>query len=87
MASVRKYNQVRFVKMWGPILLNIANPIDPLGLFPNSISLHVSTVGDTVRAWIPFGCLAKVLCLLDDAAIIAAIKFPDPSRGINSMPA
>lgn len=55
-------------------------PVDPLGLFPNSVSLHIGTVRNTVRAWIPFGCLAKVLCFLDDAAIPTAIKFPDPPR-------
>lgn len=75
------------MKMWGPITIKIVNPIDPLSPFPNSISLHISTIGDTVRAGISFGCLAKVLCFLDYAAIIAAIKFPDPPGRINPMPA
>jgi hypothetical protein len=70
-----------------PIIINLAHPVDPLGLFPNSIYLHISTIRNTVRAWIPFRCLAKVLCFLDDAAIPAAIKFPDPRGRIISVPA
>lgn len=65
-----------------PILVNIAHT---LGLLPNSIYLHISAIGNTVRAWIPFCCLAKVLCFLDDAAIPAAIKFPDSRRRIVSV--
>lgn len=67
--------------------MKIANPKNPLGPLPNPIALHISTIGDTVRARVPFGRLAEVLCFLDDAAIVAAIKLPDPPRRINSMPA
>lgn len=34
-----------------------------------------------------FGCLAQVLGFLNDAAVVAAIVFHDPARGVNSAPA
>lgn len=67
------------------IFTRIANSRNPLGPLPNPIALYISTVVDTVIAWVPFSCLAKVLCFLDDAAIVTAIKFPDPPGRINSM--
>lgn len=82
-----KVIEIKFIMKVVPILINLERPVDPLGFFPNSVYLHMSTIRNTVRAWITFGCLVKVLCFLDDAAIPAAIKFPDPPRRIISVPA
>lgn len=62
-----------------------ANPINPLGSFPRSIYLHKFAICDTIRAWVPFGCLPEVLRFLDDAAIVTAVQWHDAPGGINSM--
>lgn len=56
-------------------------------LLPLPIDLHINTIGNTIRAWVPFGCLTKVTCCLNYTTTAALIVWQDDSRGFNYMPA
>ncbi|EGC45735.1 predicted protein [Histoplasma capsulatum var. duboisii H88] len=56
-------------------------------LLPLPIDLHINTIGNTIRTWVPFGCLTKVTCCLNYTTTAALIVWQDDSRGFNYMPA
>lgn len=58
-----------------------------LSLLPPSIPLDPETISNTIRAWVSLSRLAHLLCFLDDAAVVTAIKLNDTAGGINSTPA
>lgn len=62
-------------------------PSSSSGLLPLPIDFHINTIGNTIRAWIPFGCLTKVACRLNYTTTTAPIVWQDDSRGFNHMPA